>query len=663
MFDRPASPSPERLNRLAVPPSLILHDASLSPPDRAGNTTQHELISFEPFSTPSISPRPQDNAAAGPSALPQMATTVNYLSPSPRRATSPIRIQCDLTTDTVRPAPSSMRRSPRLSPALDQPTVDGLPSPYERPSRPEPKTPTSLPPTPTSKDQPEAPQSMTPRRSPRRSVTPQSLKPDPASSPPPVPPLPPGIATSSSFQTQFETPPAIRTAHQLAEPPSGAQTRKKRWKGKEKATSPEEEVVNDSQEEGSRSESVEGEMNVDQLEEKEERKGKRRQEHAREKDKKMHRELGSLSPGSANVLAQLYPSIQTTMIPNGGSPLKGEEPTTSNTTEVAPQESNASIFSPHLNAFLASVQRPPPGSPFRFTSSSRGQSSPTKLIPTLDLQDPTRTPARRIPIRQAIAQGTSSAQALGHMKGYLKPNDSAGLEASLRSPVFTRPALDDPLRSPARRIPISEILSSAKKSTGTSARIGSQSPVRGVSRERSGSAEPRPRNGKERSGSVEPQPRQQQWPMDLPKSSASFRPVSKLPFPLVAAQPSEHDRPTTIPEENEAILSPGMQTPPENDTAALPPAFSPAKSGSKQPSSSRIPRIGAKPYARPTTSLKGTESKLPTVGRRAITDSKVSAGTIRTTSVNSLLYYFLSTDKTIKFGPVGRVWRWQWKQL
>lgn len=630
MFDRPTSPSPQSLNRLAVPPSLTLREASLSPPpDQVANTPQHELISFESFSTPTASPGPQDNAAAGPSSQPQMATTINYLSPSPRRAISPIRIQCDII-DTRPESPSPMRRSPRLSPRLspveklstvDDQIDDQVPSPYERPTRPEPRTPISLSPSPALKDQLEAPQPRTPRRSPRRSVTPQAFKPESVGSPPPVPPLPAGTATSSSFQTQFETPLAIGAARSLVEPPSGAQTRKKRWKGKEKATSPGAEVMNDSQEERSGSGSVDS--GEDQSEGKGERKGKRRQEQAREKVERMHRELGSLSPGSANVLAQLYPSIQTTMTPDG-SPVKEQEPKKTDTTEVAPQESKASIFPPHLSALLASVQRPPPGSPVRFASPSVGRPSPTKLIPNLDLEDPTRTPARRIPIRQAIAQGSASAQMLAHTKSYPRPNDNGGLDASLRTPLFSR-ALDDPLRSPAKRIPISEVFSSAKNIVSSTTN-GLQTPVRGISRERSGSAEPRPRNGRERSGSAEPQPRH---PMDLPRSSTLFRPASKLPFPLVPAQSPEHDRPTSIPEENEDMFSPGAPTPPECDTTVLPPTSSPTKSGLKQLSNSRIPRIGSKPYTRPTTSVKDQESKLPIGSRRAISDSKVVTGMVR----------------------------------
>jgi len=456
--------------------------------------------------------------------------------------------------------------------------------------------------------QSDEPQPRTPRRSPRRSVTPQNPKPIPASPPPLVPSSPPGIATSSSFQPHFETPPAIGAVHQLAEPTSGAQTRKKRWKGKEKAG---DEVVDESQEDRSRSSSAQREEKVDviveQLEDKEEKRRKRRQE----KEDRMYRELGSLSPGSADVLAQLYPSIQATITPPG-SPIKPED----DRVKDALSESITSIFPSQPNLFLASVQRPPPGSPVRFGSPFGGRSSPNKLIPTLGLDAPTRTPARRIPLREAIAQGTASAQKLEQMNNYLRPNESA-LAASLRSPVFSRPALDDPLRSPARRIPISEVMSSVKKDT----RQGSRSPLRGVSRERSGSAEPRPQNKKEVSISIE-----QQRPMVLPTSSTSFRPVPKLPFPLVAPQSSGRDRPTSIPEGSETLLSPTVEMPPAHDKPELLPISSPAKSSLKQLSSSRIPRIGAKPYAKHTLSVKEKVNKLPTMARKA---GATGSGTVR----------------------------------
>ena len=520
-----------------------------------------------------------------------------------------------------------------MTPAPPSPTTDGqVNSPYERSSQPDLAPSSPVPPTSTSQSQSEEQRPPRPRRSSRRSVTPRSLSPYPDGPRLSEPPLPPGMATTSSIHTRHETPPVIGAPRLLAEPPSGARTRKKRWKGKEKATSPENESVDDSQEGSSRSGSTESSVRVEPVEDREEMKEKRRMEHAKAKEERMHRELGSLSPGSADVLAQLYPSIQAS-VPSDGSPVKGKEQKVVDSTDAAPQEQNTSIFPPHPNPFLASVQRPPPGSPVRSTSPSKSQPSPIKLVPNLDLDDPTRTPARRIPIHQAIGQETTSARKLGHVSGYLRPNDSGGLKTSSRSPVFTRRALEDPLRSPARRIPISEASSSVKKSTGTNARHVPRSPVRGVSRERSGSAEPW--NGRERSGSVE-----QQQPMDLPKSSAPLRPVLKLPFPLVATQPSGHDRPTSIPEENEPLLSLGTEVPPKKDMVALPPNSSPAKSSLKPPSSSRIPRIGAKPYSRPTMNTKDKKSKLPTVGRKAGADSTVASmiGSLTVRNIYSLRY-------------------------
>lgn len=337
-------------------------------------------------------------------------------------------------------------------------------------------------------------------------------------------------------------------------------------------------------------------------------KGKRRQDHGKEKEAVM-RELGSLSPDSANVLAQLFPSIDATMAPQL-SPMDVDQET--------PQDPTSSIFPPKLNPLLASVQRPPPGSPARFNSPSRHPASPAKLVTGNDLEDPTRTPARRVPMRQAMEQGTASAQKLYHLN-HLKPNDNA-LAASLRSPVFTRPALDDPLRSPAKRIPISEVMASGQK--GSNPRYGSRSPTRGLSRERSASAEPKARSGRERSTSVEPH----QKPMKLPSTSTSSRPSAKLPYPLVKSQSSVQDRPTSIPEENEG---PEVPSDTQSDKGKAPsrPYTSPAKSHLKQTSgSSKIPRIGAKPYARPVATTK--ESKLPTVAKKADTKTMVPVRSI-----------------------------------
>ena len=255
------------------------------------------------------------------------------------------------------------------------------------------------------------------------------------------------------------------------------------------------------------------------------------------------------------------------------------------------------------DASFASWAYPPPGSPARSNSPSCHPVSPAKLVTGQDLEDPTRTPARRVPMRQAMEQGTASTQKLYHLN-HLKPSDNA-LAASLRSPVFTRPGLDDPLRSPAKRIPISEVMASGQK--GTNPRYGSRSPTRGLSRERSASSEPKARSGKERSTSVEPQ----QKPMKLPSGPTSSLPPAQLPYPLIKSQSSDQHRPTSILEENEGPTVPSdIQS--YKAKAPAHPNTSPTKSNLKQTSNtSKIPRIGPKPYVRPMVTNK--ESKLPMV--------------------------------------------------
>lgn len=623
MFNRPASP-PSPSNGMLPLPLLTLREASLSPPpsDSAANTQQHDLISFESFCSPSGFPGQPESITTAPFTTTLQSSTGSTVddlllrsptvSPSPRRPTTPVAFKSDTMMGALYPRSiSPLRRSPRLSPAYEPTSDDGHTMPCEYPSTSPP--PPAPPVTPLPKL--EEPEPRTPRQSPRRSSTPQTLKSVPATPEPSIP-----LGAQAPLQSQFETPLVVGALHQFAESPTGAQARKKRWKGKAKATSPGDEAVDDSHEvsrDGS-AETGETEIKTEIREGKE----KRQQENSRGK-LRMQRELGSLSPRSASVLEQLHPSIETTLAVDA-RPVEGGE---SAEQDPDPQVPSTSIFSSHFNPLLTSVKRPPPGTPVRFTSPTRGP-SPTKLVTGLDPDNSTRTPARRIPIRQAIAQGTPLAQRLGCREN--------AFAAALRTPVFTRPALDDPQRSPARRIPISEAISSAKKVPTT--KYVSRSPVRGVSRERSGSAEPRPRTERERSSSVE-----HQRPMRLPSSSSS-RPAPKLPFPLIAT--SEHDRPTTIPEESEALSSPCVETPPESTSAPV--STSPTKSSLKQPSSSKIPRIGTKPYARLKTSAKEKESKSSVLSRKANVDSVAFSGIVR---ILFNLYTFRLLDN-IFFFPI-----------
>ena len=149
-----------------------------------------------------------------------------------------------------------------------------------------------------------------------------------------------------------------------------------------------------------------------------------------------------------------------------------------------------------------------------------------------------------------------------------------------------------------------------------------------------------------------------QWPVKLPISSS--RAATKLPFPLVSG--SAHERPTSIPEENEILSSPDAVAPPEASKSPLPPSSSPVKSSLKQPSGSRIPRIGAKPYSRLRMSPKRQESKSPTISRKANADSATGSGTVRILLYCTHLILLSLTcffDADYEVGSGSQIWEWK----
>ncbi|KAI9064367.1 hypothetical protein FKP32DRAFT_1591785 [Trametes sanguinea] len=339
----------------------------------------------------------------------------------------------------------------------------------------------------------------------------------------------------------------------------------------------------------------------------------------------IRRNLGSLSPVSAAVLNQLLPrsagesaSRSTTPQPPPQSQ-EGERAGPSNTVAApsTPPQQTANLIFPKVGSEVGGgapdIQRPrSPLRPFPF--------SPAKL------DDTTRTPARRVPIAQAIAEGTYSAQKLPALFSAPRPTAAPG------SPVFRRLALDDPARSPAKRVPISEavFVPPPSSSPGKGKEVARPtSPVRPPTRERqrSGSVEPRPLAGrKERGSSAEPTTRPPalghrpffQKPASSDGVPSATKPRSALPFPLV---PTQRLHPT-VPEADEP--GPSALRPPTasaTDSATTQLKASPAKAASslRQSSagpSSKIPRIGAKPYARPTAMGKRevAASKLPAPG-------------------------------------------------
>ncbi|GAW02402.1 hypothetical protein LENED_004056 [Lentinula edodes] len=138
------------------------------------------------------------------------------------------------------------------------------------------------------------------------------------------------------------------------------------------------------------------------------------------------RELGSLSPSSSTILKSLFPPAI--------SPL-GEPPETEPTSTQPPSEQ---ILTP---------ARPTP--PIRFTSPVR-KASPKKFqLQPADLDNPNRTPARRIPIEAAVANGQVSVQKAARLM-------ANGRTTTSSRPVFNIPSTDSPvaLCGVAERVPL-----------------------------------------------------------------------------------------------------------------------------------------------------------------------------------------------------------------
>ncbi|KAI0637039.1 hypothetical protein C8Q77DRAFT_1207168 [Trametes polyzona] len=321
----------------------------------------------------------------------------------------------------------------------------------------------------------------------------------------------------------------------------------------------------------------------------------------------VRRELGSLSPLSTAVLSQLLPK------PSGNSASRSTTPQPEEPPQAGPSEVVAPLAPSTPPRQITNLVFPRVGTQVDGTASeSQRPKSPLRLFATspLKLDDAVRTPARRVPIAQAIAEGTYSTQKLPALFSAPRP-------AAPGSPVFKRLAPDDPMRSPARRVPMNEAMLTMPMSPDKGKSVfRPTSPVRGAARERqrSGSAEPRPPfpARKERGASAEPTTRPPalgrrpvfQKPASsegLASGSGLVKPKTALPFPLAQAQRLH----PSIPEADEP--GPSVARPSTANASAgagKSSIASPAKAPSslRQPSAgagSKIPRIGAKPYARP----------------------------------------------------------------
>ncbi|CCL99120.1 uncharacterized protein FIBRA_01134 [Fibroporia radiculosa] len=153
------------------------------------------------------------------------------------------------------------------------------------------------------------------------------------------------------------------------------------------------------------------------------------QEGRRVQSYKTRRELGSLSPASAQLLMHLIPTTSDSRKHSFDGCNEQERP-------------NSTSMDRNINTTMQGEA---------IHSAFVTPSSPTRPA------DSIRSPARRIPIAQAIAEGTFSPnKSLKAAKAGMS-TDTVGTSfgiGPLGSPVFRKSALDDPQRSPAKRVPV-----------------------------------------------------------------------------------------------------------------------------------------------------------------------------------------------------------------
>lgn len=180
----------------------------------------------------------------------------------------------------------------------------------------------------------------------------------------------------------------------------------------------------------------------------------------------------------------------------------------------------------------------PPRSPqsHRFTFSR----SPMKISLEPASNDPARTPARRVPVTESLRASHFSLNG---------PHTPSFGQSSLRihTPVFTRPATDNPNRSPARRIPITEAMGMIRHDEGPS-------------------SVPQ--------GRTSPRPRSRTTPADPHIHMPRPRPGKSSSIQLFQLQP---------PVEPGTIFS-NVQRPHSSQTTLLAPSTSPKRSRSPSPS-------------------------------------------------------------------------------
>jgi hypothetical protein len=614
-------------------PSLLSRRFIPSPPSpHPGSASHRDLISFDLCDIPWTFDPPQTDAAQRSPPTPRLTTharnnvliTIDDLlssSPAPSASASHLVAKRD-TVKTEAPGQQQAATPPRQSPPLsdldvtptdpskrsqsevsdenevsaslilsadipaDIPTIDESDDTYTS----NPVVPVVLPLAfPQVLLDSVAPLTSPLRRSPRRSTTPQPLI--PATTPTP---------TRSRQRRKNER--VFPPIHEVA---SGSQDGRSRSTSKE----PDSEISRVGSEEADPSLTCESAWGgPDNLTDKECNDGNSTEGNT-SPEKVFSRELGSLSPNSTVLLDKLLTTP------------KGDHESTSprlkdTLTPTVPQPHSFSVF----GAAEASTATPsasetvdPFHSPFRILASPSKTTSGADATYKHSLQ----TPARRVvmtPTTPSSQKPTPFSFKLGATVGHALP----------RTPIFSKPDLSDPLQSP-RRVPLNV--------TAKPPRTGS--PTRAFLKERSSSADPKPGTStaavRGQSASSEPVVSagvlgDEPFGVPGPGPSTSSS-TSKLPFPIVAAE-----RPATIPEVGGPPATPeggGMRKPVVTKPAVF--HHSPKKSSLRQPSASvtsRIPRMGAKPYARPPAGKKDSKAST-TVGKAS--DSSTTAESRSTT--------------------------------
>ncbi|KAJ7063284.1 hypothetical protein C8F01DRAFT_69390 [Mycena amicta] len=200
---------------------------------------------------------------------------------------------------------------------------------------------------------------------------------------------------------------------------------------------------------------------------------------------------------------------------------------------------------------------------------------------TQSSEDLSQSPARRIPVEEAVARGQISPQ-----RGAALLSGAADPGPSSKTPVFHIPPQD----TPARRVQLAPPTPGQGKWQGI--RFGS--PTRSKSPELN---EPRPPWNASTAGGAGPSGSKSR---SSPRTVVSPLKKGKLPFPLI---PSVSDQPVPS-----STSSTSDATSSERTTPSI---IKISRSNLKQPTS-RIPRIGQKPYSRPPANVGTTKpSRLP----------------------------------------------------